>query len=130
MVGMSRLSGQSFLDYRELAIAEFTGGQKRTFHELNVHEIDAMLHLFKEKSSSMDHKPGDRIRKNIFRYCYEMKVINNAMTSYEKVAAINQYIQDHPNIGLKKNLNKYSYSELQTLCYQFEVFYKYFLERL
>ena len=53
---------------------------------------------------------------------YTLEIINKAMSNTEKVAAIDQFVADHPKTGNCKPLNEMSVKELQALHYQFEVF--------
>ncbi len=74
--------------------------------------------------------PGDRIRKSIFSMCYTMNIINTVMSNTQKLKAIDKFIAEHPKIGNKHPLMRYTVEELNKLHHQFEVFTKHYLRKL
>ena len=121
------LSQNDAEQHKETMCFSVSGGRTSHLSDLNIDEISFLINKLQGKTSDSPatFKMGNKIRRSIFSLAHQLNVINSVMTNADKIKAINEYIEKHEKIGVKKKFNSYTVKELQNLHYQFEVFLKY-----
>jgi len=68
-------------------------------------------------------KPGNKIRRAIMSMAYTLGIINGKMSNIEKIAAIDEYVLEHPKTAKDfRPFTELDVKGLQALHYQFEKF--------
>lgn len=115
------LNEQKLSHLKDDIVSGYTNG--RTIHASDLSEVElkSLIESLQKPVKKAAPDKGDKIRKGIFHIAYQMDIISAEMTSAEKTARIEEYIQKHEKMGNKKHLNEYSVPELQKLFHQFKI---------
>lgn len=117
-------------DQKEDLVSDASGGRTDSVRELRELEADGLIkHLRQFTQSSnlqpatRNLQPGNNIRRSIMSMAYTLGIISQNMTNSEKMAALNEYIKNHPKTAKDaKPLMDMSIAELQALHFQFNKF--------
>lgn len=125
------LTQRGLMDSKAELVEEYTQGRIVHSSEMTAGEAAGLiisladgLHTPSPSQEGNAYPPaGNKIRRAIMSMAYTLEVINKSMSNTEKVAAIDEYVADHPKTGIKhKPLSEMTVAELQALHYQFERF--------
>ena len=123
------LNRQNLSDLKDEIVFGYTNG--RTIHASDLSEVElkSLIESLQKPDKKAAPNKGDKIRKGVFHIAYQMDIISAEMTSAEKTARIEDYIQKHEKMGNKKHLNEYSVPELQKLFHQFKIYLVWYLNK-